>query len=55
MFEVRKETVVIRAHQELEQLRDCPKNQGEELIEVNTREEGKEPQHIFIVLACLFN
>lgn len=43
--------LVADAHSELEEY--CPKDQAEELLEVNYREEGKEAQVILLVLVYL--
>lgn len=47
-FEVGEEVVVPGVHLGPKQLQDCPKDQYEELIEVNLGVEGKEAQPTFI-------
>lgn len=48
-----EDVVIVDDHSEPTNLQDRPKYQGEELIEVNLVEEGKEAQLIFQAVACL--
>lgn len=49
------ETMVPDADPELKQLQDRPADLGNELIETNLAEEGKDAQPLFIALVCLMS
>lgn len=48
MFEASEEAEIADICIEPAQLQDCPKDQGEELVQFNIAEEGKEAQPVFI-------
>lgn len=48
-----EEPEIADEHFELAQLKDCPKDQGDKLIEINLVEEGKEVLAIFLTSTLL--